>query len=244
MPRKTISGTPPLEAEITLDGTAIPYKVRYSSRTKYLRMEITPGTGLLVVLPKGRALEAAVDFLERRKDWVLKTMAVYGPVHAQKDWDHGRRVRYLGRELAVEVRREGKVDGVRLVKDKLVITLVSGIHPEVLLEHWCRLRASQVIKERVQAQSRKMGVTYNKLHIRAQKTRWASCSAKGNLSFNWRLIMTPADVIDYVVVHELAHLKELNHSRRFWALVAAHCPSWQGQRKWLRDNGRLMIEQG
>ena len=241
MSQRSHPETAPVQAEITLDGVAVAYSVTFSSRTKYLRLEIAPGTGLVVVLPKGREQDAAVEFLTRRKDWVLRNLARYGPVHVQKGWDNSTRLRYLGRELTVEVRRQGKVDTARLVGNKLMINVVSGLHPEVIIEKWFRLRASKLVLDRVQAQSKKMGVKYNNFHIRAQKTRWASCSAKGNLSFNWKLVMAPGEVIDYVVIHELAHLKELNHSPRFWALVAAYCPSWQKQRKWLRENARRLI---
>jgi predicted metal-dependent hydrolase len=75
------------------------------------------------------------------------------------------------------------------------------------------------------------------LSDRGQKTRWRSCSQKGNLSFNWKLIMMPEPVIDYVIVHELAHLKEMNHTKRFWELVGKHCLEWRYHRKWLKDHG-------
>ena len=82
-----------------------------------------------------------------------------------------------------------------------------------------------------------LGVTYGKISIRDQKTRWGSCSSEGNLSFNWRLILAPPDVLDYVVIHELCHRKEMNHSKEFWALVESLMPEYKERRKWLRENG-------
>ena len=82
----------------------------------------------------------------------------------------------------------------------------------------------------------KIGVNYRALRIRSARTRWGSCSPRGTLSFNWKLVMAPPVVIEYVVVHELCHLKELNHSPSFWKLVETHCPGWRAQRKWLRAN--------
>ena len=87
-----------------------------------------------------------------------------------------------------------------------------------------------------------VGVTYGRITIRAQKSRWGSCSGKGNLNFNCLLMLCPEDVRDYVVVHELCHRKELNHSPRFWAEVEKVLPGYKGQRKWLKDNGGTIIK--
>ena len=85
--------------------------------------------------------------------------------------------------------------------------------------------------------ARIMNVSYGRISIREQKTRWGSCSSKGNLNFNWRLILAPENVLDYVVVHELAHLREMNHSKAFYAIVESALPDYRGARKWLREHG-------
>ena len=108
------------------------------------------------------------------------------------------------------------------------------------IEQWYRTQAKVLIKKRVDELSPQMGLTYNRIIIRGQKTRWGSCSNKRNLSFNWKLIMTPEPVIDYVIIHELAHLEEMNHTKSFWALVKKHCSRWHEHRRWLRENGKLL----
>lgn len=85
------------------------------------------------------------------------------------------------------------------------------------------------------------GGTYHRITIRDQKTRWGSCSAKGTLSFNWRLMLAPPAVLDYVVVHELCHLTHMNHSKAFWALVESACPDYRTHRKWLKDHGQTLV---
>ena len=98
-------------------------------------------------------------------------------------------------------------------------------------------RARGIISRRAAHYANIMGVSYGQISIRDQKSRWGSCSAEGNLNFSWRLILMPIEVMDYVVVHELAHLKELNHSPAFWAEVEAVMPDYKEQRKWLKENG-------
>jgi predicted metal-dependent hydrolase len=86
-----------------------------------------------------------------------------------------------------------------------------------------------------------LGVEYRRIEIRDQRTRWGSCSPRGTLSFNWRLVLAPFEVLDYVVVHELCHLREPNHSPRFWRLVASRRPEWHAQRDWLRVHGPELL---
>lgn len=101
--------------------------------------------------------------------------------------------------------------------------------------------AGRVIARRAEEYARQMQVTYKRITIRDQKTRWGSCSVKGNLNFNWRLILAPAEVLDYVVVHELAHLKEMNHSWRFWKQVETVMPDFAKHRLWLKQNGDMLM---
>ena len=102
-------------------------------------------------------------------------------------------------------------------------------------------KALQHIPKRVSYYAKQIGVTYGKITIRNQKTRWGSCSSKGNLNFNCLLMLTPSEVIDYVVVHELCHRKEMNHSVAFWAEVEKVIPNYKEQVKWLKENGGKII---
>ncbi len=102
-------------------------------------------------------------------------------------------------------------------------------------------KALEVIPKRVEYYAKIIGVTYGRITIRNQVSRWGSCSAKGNLNFNCLLMLCPLDVIDYVVVHELCHLKEMNHSKNFWNLVVSFCPEYKQHKKWLKEYGNELI---
>ena len=104
-----------------------------------------------------------------------------------------------------------------------------------------REKARALVTEKVQYYAPLIGVTYNQIAIRAQHTRWGSCSSKGNLNFNCLLALVPIEVLDYVVVHELCHRKELNHSDRFWNEVANILPDYKCRKKWLKENGSNLI---
>jgi hypothetical protein len=102
-------------------------------------------------------------------------------------------------------------------------------------------QAADVLAEKVRYYAQQIGVTYGRITIRNQKTRWGSCSAKGNLNFNCLLMLAPEDVQDYVVVHELCHRKQMNHSRQFWSEVERILPDYKIRRQWLKDHGGALI---
>ena len=103
-------------------------------------------------------------------------------------------------------------------------------------------RAKRVIPPKVDRYAKVLGVDYNRITIRMQKSRWGSCSGQGNLNFNCLLMRAPDDVVDYVIVHELCHRKEMNHSDRFWALVESVLPDYKEKRKWLKDHGSELMQ--
>jgi predicted metal-dependent hydrolase len=104
-----------------------------------------------------------------------------------------------------------------------------------------RVRARRLVSELAEEEAGRIGVSYRRIRIGAQRTLWGSCSGRGTLSFNWRLVLAPPDVVDYVIVHELCHLRVPNHSRSFWALLERHRPHWRRQRAWLREYGPELL---
>jgi predicted metal-dependent hydrolase len=116
-----------------------------------------------------------------------------------------------------------------------------GLERLAVSESEARGAARELVTMLAEEEAERVGVTYQRIRIGGQRTLWGSCSARGTLSFNWRLVLAPHEVLDYVVVHELCHLRVPDHSTRFWALVERHRPHWRVQRDWLRRHGPELL---
>jgi predicted metal-dependent hydrolase len=116
-----------------------------------------------------------------------------------------------------------------------------GLDQLSLRESEGRRRARELVSALARAEAEQLDVAYRAIRVGGQRTLWGSCSSRGTLSFNWRLVLAPIDVVDYVVVHELCHLRVPNHSRRFWALLERHRPDWRARRDWLREYGSELL---
>jgi len=222
-----------------LDGQTISYVVKRSPRARYARLEVRPQSGLAVVIPRSYDVSRIPELLNEKRRWILDKLAKLGHINlpsAGARIKSGDTIPYLGRNLRVVRRKNSRQNDSIQVKGKsLVVSLNStGVSLRLILESWYRREAEKLIRKRVDDLSRKVGVKFGRLTIRGAKTRWGSCSQKGNLNFNWKLLMVPEPIIDYVIIHELAHLKEMNHSKKFWHLVGQHCPEWRRYRKWLK----------
>ncbi len=230
------------ERETSINGQTITYTVKRSLRAKHVRLEVRRQTGLTVVVPYSYKIGQLPRLLQSKERWISSNLARcshFQSLSAGKELSSGDTVPYLGRDLEL-VKRENHsgVGSVTLEGNTLAVSpglFKNGIL-ELALERWYRTEAAKLINERADKLSSQMGISYKRIVIRGQKTRWGSCSHKKNLSFNWKLIMAPELVIDYVIIHELTHLKEMNHSKRFWELVAQYCPRWREYKKWLKQH--------
>jgi len=229
----------PLTYTTVVRDRTLAYRVRISPRARAWSLTIHPDAGLTVVLPPRARVDPA-DLLHAKADWILRHLdrLARRPLPARTVLEHGSAVPYLGGALRIEVAAlEGVATAVEAADGVLRIRAAPHRPLRTVVEAWYRARADAVIAERLEAVNAPLGYRYTRVTIRDQKTRWGSCSARGNLAFNWRLVMAPIAVIDYVVVHELVHLVDLSHSPAFWARVAAIDPAHRAHRRWLRDHG-------
>lgn len=171
------------------------------------------------------------DWIEKKQVQALKNKQLI-PSHSYRN---GETFLFLGAEYPLSVAQ--KQAPLLMFKHGFWLAEKALPQAEAVFEAWYRAAARKVITERVSHFARLHGYKYHAVRISGAKTRWGSCSSKGNLSFTWRLVMAPTDVIDYVVLHELAHLREPNHSPKFWQLVEGMMPNYAVYRRWLKQNG-------
>lgn len=233
---------------ILLDGRELAYTLRESPRARRLHLRIRPESGLEVVVPRRTTRARIEQVLREKAGWIDSTLARLAreaaTLPAPAPLAHGQTLPFAGRELrlALLLAAPGKRTQTRRTGETLVLSVADGRQETIhaALEAWYRAQARIVFAERIAHCNAAYGFTFGRVSIKEQKSRWGSCSRAGNLNFNWRLLLAPLPVLDYVVYHELAHLKELNHSPRFWRLVARACPDYGSHRAWLRRHGRTL----
>lgn len=228
---------------IFLGDEEIPYIVIPDQRSRVIKIRADVEKGIVVMLPVRARTQDAQRFVEQQYEWVVKQ---WHRIQKQREkfsdvmqpFLEKNTIVYLGREyqLIVDVGKR-HWPPVVIEDDAIVVQCLQADLAEKILERWYRQQARAVISGAIELYRAQMGVQYESLAIKDQKTRWGSCSSKGNLNFSWRLILAPKDVLDYVVIHELAHLKEMNHSKRFWMIVERFCPWYKRAEKWLKENG-------
>ena len=213
--------------------------IRSKRRTTALVVE---RDGSITVRAPLRISAAALhDFVEKHVKWIEKKQAEMSSniPEPMKQYLPGETFLYLGREYPLEI-----VQGQhkKLVLDgHFKLAESARENAELIFQNWYRKQAPQIITERVKYFADQYQFHYAKIRITSARTRWGSCSAKGTLSFSWRLILTPMETVDYVVVHELAHTIHHNHSKRFWSLVEKIMPDYKEQRKRLRQYGEQAL---
>jgi predicted metal-dependent hydrolase len=220
------------------------YQVRRSGRARHARVVVTPEGTVEVVLPRRMALRHAEPLVAEKRPWIERTLRRLEQARAAVPvrLADGGVVPYLGERLALRVRVEAGRGRAHVARGAAALDLRMAEADELrqALERWYRRQARLEIEPRLAGAARRAGRPAGPLSIRGQRTRWASCSASGAMSFNWRLLLGPVEVLDYVVEHEVAHLEVPDHSPRFWELVAERCPAYREQERWLRRYGSAL----
>jgi hypothetical protein len=214
--------------------SAIPYTVRRSTRARLVRVDVHPDASVEVVLPTRAPERAAHAAVVELQPWIERRVSAALRVRAGARGPAGT-IPYLGGALTLVT--EPRRQRVHRVEDVLLVP-ASGTLAAV--ERWYRTMARREVGARLDRAAAIAGTPYRDLTIRGQARRWASCTSPGRMSFNWKLLLAPAPVLDYVVWHEICHLQVMDHSARFWALVESHWPSYPEQRAWLSRHGATL----
>lgn len=234
--QRTVAPRPlePSRIAIGEDVLEVVFRRHAQARRLVLRLNAS-GTGVLVTVPNGVSRLKALEFTARSREWIEERVRQRGGLIRLEP---GQALPYRG--VPHDIRHVASRRGLVTVDSAQGLIHVPGeeAHVKRRLLDFLKRAAREELTRASQRYAAMMGVSYRRITIRDQRSRWGSCSAAGDLSYSWRLILAPDYVLDYVAAHEVAHLRHLDHSQRFWRLVLTHCPNAARARNWLRTNGQ------
>jgi predicted metal-dependent hydrolase len=210
------------------------------SKRKTIALTVTPEANLVIRAPFKTPLNYINELIEKNLSWINKKIQEIKsrPPVAAKNFIDGENFLYLGDTYKLKI--VDKAKKLFSFEDEFILDKNYQPIARNLFINWYKKEAKKVISQRVRFYSKITGLKYKKIRITNANSRWGSCSAKSNLNFTWRLIMAPLLVIDYVVIHELVHLEQRNHSQKFWQKVKTILPDYKTSNKWLKNNGYLL----
>ncbi|MFQ3226538.1 MAG: putative metal-dependent hydrolase [Lentimonas sp.] len=222
------------------------YTIKRSAKRKRLTITVERDCAVVVHAPVDVSDEKISQIVEAKQRWIREKLnhpqKYVKPLHPPgKELVNGESALYLGRHYRIEL-VDCRDQQVRF-EQKFIIPEWLGAGRRTVLREWYQQRAAEKILPRVELLAKKMGVVYANARLVDNLYRWGSCTPNDNVHFNWRLIKAPAYVIDYMIVHELAHLREPNHTPRFWNIVRAQSPKMEKAKQWLKDHGQLLEEE-
>ena len=228
----------PAPVEPLLPGTGpVPLLLVRHPRARCYRLRLRPDGVARVTIPRGGSAAEARQFAERHRAWLERQwQRLQDRPRPPVNWLIGSEIWFRGELVRVQSAAPGRIDfgGETLP----VADTAADLRPAI--EQRLRQLAAHELPLRVGELARRHGFTVNRVTVRNQRTRWGSCSRRGTLSLNWRLVQAPGHVRDYIILHELAHLRQMNHSNRFWREVERLCPDYRTAERWLKQHRELL----
>ncbi|MBN1536534.1 MAG: M48 family metallopeptidase [Anaerolineales bacterium] len=211
------------------------------TKRRSIALIIQPDGKLIVRAPLKASDKIIHAFVQKKASWIHSKQALVKSASTQatpKKFLHGEKFWHLGELYPLQI--VDQANQPLEFNGRFTMSLSAQSQARSHFIKWYKASARKIITERVVQYATRNGFTYSQVKITSAQSRWGSCSGKGSLCFSWRLVMAPLTVIDYVVVHELVHLRHKNHSKAFWAEVKALMPDYKNKRSWLKENGRLL----
>jgi len=226
------------------DNQFYPYKLIKSYRAKYIRIKVSNSGEIKVVLPRGISEKHAHSFVQKKSQWITKTLANIPEING-KEFPEYLNLKLLNEEWNIKyinLDTNNKIQLHEIADNHLQISgnIEDWRATKTILNQWCKRKAEPIFKDMIEKLAEEHGFHFNKLTIRSQKTRWGSCSTRKNISLNSKLLFMPVNVTKYVIIHELCHTVEMNHSSRFWQLVEDCDENYISNRNELRKLGKLI----
>ena len=204
----------------------------FRPRARRYLLSLRPDGAVRLVIPRRGTEAEGLRFLERSAEWLRKRVARWRSKSDERQpWRDGTRFLFRGEEVVLRVEKEGRLS----FADECYSARPAPLDYRDDVMARLRKIAERELPVRTWELAIMHGIAIRRVTVRAQKTRWGSCSAKGTISLNWRLIQAPAYVVDYLILHELMHRREMNHSARYWKLVATACPDYRRAEQWLKS---------
>jgi predicted metal-dependent hydrolase len=219
---------------------SISYEIVYTDR-KTLNISVERDKSVIVRAPSGLSKERIEEVVQKKKMWILEKINHYQKYPEDietKEFVSGETMMYLGKNYDLKIVKK-EIKGVEF-DNGFKISEFNRSRAKEIFKKWLMDQGLDRIKSRTTYYAKNLGVNYKEIKISDMKYRWGSCTVKGNLVFNWRIVKAPITVMDYIIVHELAHLIELNHSPEFWNIVAVQLPEYEKARIWLRNHGEVL----
>lgn len=238
-PRK-VEVVPLRQTWLDVDGFDVPVTIAENPRSRRLTLRIQPGgEELRMSVPPQTPFREVDAFLQKHRNWVAARLSRMPKVQSIAE---GEIINLRGLpHLVVHIGRgRGVVKSVLLEEERQIQVYGDERHLPRRVLDFLKKQAREDLLNAVDFHAGRLGVKPKSISIRDSKTRWGSCSSNGTLSFSWRIILAPSDILDYLAAHEVAHLREMNHSPRFWKLVEETCPHTKQSRAWLKANGAML----
>ena len=213
------------------------YQLKINPRAKHIKLTVCPYRGLIISAPRKLSNKKVQELLNHHQQWIAQQQQK----HADKNTkiDPELKLHAVNEHYFVKI-QTGTKNQLIAQQQQLHIIAQDNTHAVQLLRQWIRHKAKAYFATRLDYWSQKTGLNYTKLTVRSQKSRWGSCSSRGTISLNDQLIFMPSSILDYIIIHELCHTLEPNHSQRFWAQVEHHDPSYKQQEQLLAQSMQLI----
>lgn len=227
--------------------TPFNYQIVHRARRRSISISVKVDGTVRVLAPFNMPGEQVIAFIEQKSGWIQNKITHFKKIqcsHGLKEYITGERVTYLGRKYRLEIISAHASEQVKLKHGKFHVPLPEALSPEMQkqsvveqLSSWYQQRARQILASKTDHFAKKMGLSPTLVGIKGYKRSWGSCHSDGRIYYNWRIIMAPTPIIDYLIIHELCHLIQPNHSKQFWHLVEKILPDYKEKRRWLKQNG-------
>lgn len=228
----------------TIQSNGFEVTILRTNRTKSVSIKVKDGF-VSITTPKQAALTDIESVINKKSNWIKKQLLRQNDAKKflKKNYNEGEKLFYRGKQITLCF--QNNQEEIAIIKgEQLLLSATIERSSEnikaVISDHFKKL-AEQELIEKTERYAERIGVTYSEIRVKSYKSRWGSCSTQGLISYNWKIIISPEPVIDYIIIHELCHLIEHNHSPRFWALVERFAPDYKQHRNWLRENGLLLV---